>query len=53
VLYFDDVILTGDAKLISSCKEDLVRGFKMKEMGIMHYFLDLEVWKGDGELLVS
>lgn len=25
----------------------------MKYMGLMHYFLELEVWKGDGELFVS
>eukprot|EP00253_Pinus_taeda_P019053 PITA_19053 len=25
----------------------------MKEMGLMHYFLGMEVWQGDGELFVS
>lgn len=25
----------------------------MKGMGLMHYFLGLEVWEGDGELIVS
>ena len=25
----------------------------MKYMGLMHYFLGLEVWQGDGELFVS
>ncbi len=25
----------------------------MKDLGPMHYFLSLEVWKGDGELFVS
>eukprot|EP00253_Pinus_taeda_P021959 PITA_21959 len=25
----------------------------MKDMGLMHYFLGLEVWQGDGELFVS
>ena len=29
VLYFDDLILTGDEQLIQSCKEDLAREFKM------------------------
>jgi len=24
----------------------------MKDMGLMHYFLSLEVWKGDGEIFV-
>ena len=25
----------------------------MKELWLMHYFLGMEVWKGDGELFVS
>ena len=25
----------------------------MKDMGLMHYFLGMEVWKKDGELIVS
>eukprot|EP00253_Pinus_taeda_P034449 PITA_34449 len=35
------------------CKEDLAREFEMKDMGLMHYFLIFEVWKGDEELFVS
>jgi len=53
VLYFGDLILTGDEKLIRSCKEDLAREFNMKDMGLMHYFLGLEVWKVYGELFFS
>ena len=39
VLYVDDLILTGDEKLITSCKEDLARELEMKDMGLLHYFL--------------
>lgn len=53
VLYVDDLILTGDDQLIMSCKEDLTREFEMKDMGLMHYFLGMEVWQKDGELFVS
>eukprot|EP00253_Pinus_taeda_P011031 PITA_11031 len=53
VLYVDDLIVTGDDQLIKSCKEDLAREFDMKDLGIMHYFLGMEVWQGDGELFVS
>eukprot|EP00253_Pinus_taeda_P028540 PITA_28540 len=53
ILYVDDLILTGDEKLIKSCKEDLAREFEMKDMGLMHYFLGMEVWQGDGEFFVS
>jgi len=53
VLYVDDLILTSDEKLIKSCKENLVREFEMKDIGLMHYFLGMEVWQGDEEFLVS
>eukprot|EP00253_Pinus_taeda_P016218 PITA_16218 len=36
-----------------SCKEDLAREFEMKDMGLMHYFLCMEVWQKDGELFMS
>eukprot|EP00253_Pinus_taeda_P030092 PITA_30092 len=49
VLYVNDLILTGDDQLIQSCK----REFKMKDMGLMHYFLGMEVWQKDGEVFVS
>ena len=53
VLYVNDLILTGDDQLIQSCKEDLAREFEMKDMGLMHYFLGMEVWQKDGEVFVS
>eukprot|EP00253_Pinus_taeda_P030622 PITA_30622 len=34
VLYVDDLVFTGDEKLISSYKEDLAREFEMKDMGL-------------------
>eukprot|EP00253_Pinus_taeda_P021778 PITA_21778 len=36
-----------------SCKEDLAREVEMKDLGLMHYFLGMEVWLGDEELFVS
>jgi len=45
--------MIGDDKLIKSCKEDLAREFKMKDLGLMHYFMSMEVWQGDWELFVS
>ena len=44
-LYVDDLNLTGDEKMIKSCKEDLAREFEMKDMGLLHYFLGLETWQ--------
>eukprot|EP00253_Pinus_taeda_P014687 PITA_14687 len=42
-----------DEQLIRSYKEDLAREFEMKDMGLKHYFLSLEVWKEYEELFVS
>eukprot|EP00253_Pinus_taeda_P013447 PITA_13447 len=52
-LYVDDLILTSDGQLIKSFKEDLAREFEMKDMGLIHYFLGMEVWWNDGEVFVS
>ena len=53
VLYVDNLILTCDDTLIKSCKEDLAREFEMKGLGLMHYFLGMEVRKSDEEMFVS
>jgi hypothetical protein len=45
VLYVDDLFLIGAEELIAGCKADLASEFKMKDIGLMHYFLGLEVWK--------
>eukprot|EP00253_Pinus_taeda_P004901 PITA_04901 len=45
--------LEGDDKLIKPCKEDLAREFEMKDLGLMHYFLGMDVWQGDEALFVS
>lgn len=53
ILYVYYLISTGHEKLMKYYKEDLARELKMKDMGLLHYFLGLEVWKGNGELFVS
>eukprot|EP00253_Pinus_taeda_P020847 PITA_20847 len=53
VLYADDLIPTGDEKLIKSYKADLAREFETNDLGLMHYFLGMEVWQGDEELFFS
>ena len=53
VLYVDDFILMGDELLILSCKEDLAREFEMKNLGLIHYFLGLEIWQRSDGLFVS
>jgi len=44
VLYVDNLFLTGAEPLIIQCKRELSYEFEMKDLGLMHYFLDLEVW---------
>ena len=52
VLYVDDLFLTGEEQLIVRCKRELSFEFEMKDLGLMHYFLSLEVrQKFDGIFL--
>ena len=43
LLYVDDLFLTGEEQLIAQCKRELASKFEMKDLGLMHYFLRLEV----------
>jgi hypothetical protein len=43
LLYVDDLFLTGNEKLIAESRKKLVAEFEMKDLGMMHYFLGLEV----------
>lgn len=53
VLYIDDLFLTGSSRLIKDCKKNLVAEFNMKDIGLMHYFLGLEVWQKNGEIFLG
>ena len=44
VLYVDDLFITGSKRLIVECKQALIAKFELKDLGLMHYFLGLEVW---------
>eukprot|EP00253_Pinus_taeda_P033092 PITA_33092 len=39
--------------LILSCKDDLAKEFEMKDLGLLHYFLGLQIWQCNGGLFVS
>ena len=45
LLYVDDLFLTGEDKPIIECKKKLAAEFEMKDLGMMHYFIGLEVWQ--------
>ena len=53
VLYVDDLFLTGDEQLIDQCKRELTSEFEMKYLGLMHYFLGLEVWQKPSEIFLT
>ena len=53
VLYVDDLFLTGEEHLIDKCKRELANEFEMKDLGLLHYFLGLEVQKRIGEIFLS
>ena len=53
VLYVDDIFLTGEEIMIVECKRDLTSEFKMKDLGLMYYFLGLEIWKRNDEIFLS
>jgi hypothetical protein len=53
LLYVVNLFLTGVEKLISECKRKRVVEFEMKYLGMMHYFLGLEVWHRHDEIFLN
>ena len=52
LLYVDDLFVTGMDGLIVDTKRKLAVEFEMKDLGMMHYFLGMEVWQNaDGIFL--
>jgi hypothetical protein len=45
--------MTGDEHLIVGFKRELASEFEMKDLGIMHYLLGLEVWQRSDEIFLS
>ena len=51
LLYVDDLFLAGVDELIVYAKRKLATEFEMKDLGMMHYFLGMEVWQSaDGSV---
>ena len=38
LLYVDYLFVTGNEKHIKDCKKKLAEDYKMKDLGLMHYF---------------
>jgi hypothetical protein len=53
LLYVDDLFLTGEENLITECKKRLASEFEIKDLGLMHYFLGLEVWQSPERIFLN
>ena len=52
LLYVDDLFVIGMDGLIVDTKRNIAAKFEMKDLGMMHYFLGMEVWQSiDGIFL--
>ena len=52
LLYVKDLFLTREDELIENTRRRLATELEMKYLGMMHYFLGMEVWQNaDGILL--
>jgi hypothetical protein len=53
ILYVDDLFITGAEHLIAECKRGLASEFEMSDIGLMHYFLGMEVWQEEGHIFLG
>jgi hypothetical protein len=53
LLYVDDLFLTREENIIAECKHRLAIEFEMKDLGLMHYFLCLEVWQSPERIFLN
>ena len=53
LLYVDDLFLIGEDNPINGCKKNIVAKSEMKDLGMMHYFLGLEVWQYPYEIFLN
>ena len=53
LLYVDDLFITGRERPIAACKKDLATEYEMTDIGLMCYFLGLEVWQELGHIFLG
>jgi hypothetical protein len=53
LLYVDDLFIIGAERLIKNYKESLASEFEITDIGLMHYFLGLEVWEEPGHIFLG
>ena len=52
-LFVENIFLTCSLGLIEDCKRDLVEEFEMKDLGLIYYFLGMEVWQTNGNIFLG
>lgn len=53
-LYVDDLIITGsNAKDIEDFKKSMMREFEMTDLGLLHFFLGMEIKQNNGGIFLS
>jgi hypothetical protein len=53
-VYVDDLLITGSSELeIQKFKKHMEKLFKMSDLGVLHYYLDIEVKKRDEGLILT
>ena len=53
-LYVDDLIYIGNGEtIIREFKEEMMQTFEMTDLGLMHYFLDIEINQNEDGIFIS
>ena len=52
-LYVGDLFITCEERPIAVYKRDLASEYDMTDIGLMHYFLGLEVWQEPGRIFLG
>ena len=52
LLYVDDLFLIGKEELIKDARR-FAAEFEMKDLGMMHYFLGMEVWQSTNGIFLG
>jgi hypothetical protein len=52
-VYVDDLFLTEEENIIIKCKKKIASEFEMKNLGLTHYFLGLEVWQSPERIFLN
>ena len=53
-LYVDDLVFTGnDKKMIEEFRREMMMKYEMSDLGLLHYFLGMEIYQDDDGVFIS